>query len=147
MMGALLVFGYGPGISHAIAERFGREGYALAFVARNAERLAEGVARLKARSIGATAYRPTRRSGDDPADDRSNQEDLGTVSVVLWTAFRSGGVTNVLRPGRRTSSVCRQWDLRLAHLCPGGARRSKGQSGRHDPGRQWRRRRAHVGGR
>jgi hypothetical protein len=26
-MGALIVFGYGPGIAHATAERFGREGY------------------------------------------------------------------------------------------------------------------------
>ncbi len=31
-MGALIVFGYGPGISHATAERFGREAYSLALV-------------------------------------------------------------------------------------------------------------------
>lgn len=40
-MSVLIVFGYGPGISHATAERFGREGYSLALVGRNAERLAE----------------------------------------------------------------------------------------------------------
>jgi NAD(P)-dependent dehydrogenase (short-subunit alcohol dehydrogenase family) len=45
-MGALIVFGYGPGISHATAERFGREGYSLALVGRSAERLAEGASRL-----------------------------------------------------------------------------------------------------
>jgi NAD(P)-dependent dehydrogenase (short-subunit alcohol dehydrogenase family) len=44
-MGALIVFGYGPGISHATAERFGREGYSLALVGRKAERLAEGASR------------------------------------------------------------------------------------------------------
>jgi hypothetical protein len=47
-MGALIVFGYGPGISHATAERFGREGCSLALAGRNAERLAEGASRLKA---------------------------------------------------------------------------------------------------
>lgn len=33
-MGAVIVFGYGPGISHATAERFGREGYSLALADR-----------------------------------------------------------------------------------------------------------------
>ncbi|MFJ9031846.1 SDR family NAD(P)-dependent oxidoreductase [Streptomyces sp. NPDC102274] len=96
-MGALIVFGYGPGISHATAERFGREGYSLALVARNAERLAEGVARLKAGGIDATAYRA---DAADPAMIRQTvtriRNDLGAVSAVLWTAFRSGGVTDVL---------------------------------------------------
>jgi NADP-dependent 3-hydroxy acid dehydrogenase YdfG len=47
-MGALIVFGYGPGISHATAERSGREGYSLALAGRSAERLPEGDSRLKA---------------------------------------------------------------------------------------------------
>jgi NAD(P)-dependent dehydrogenase (short-subunit alcohol dehydrogenase family) len=96
-MGALIVFGYGPGISHATAERFAREGYSVALVARNAERLADGVARLKVSGIDATAYQA---DAGDPAMIRQTiariRNDLGAVSVVLWTAFRSGGVNNVL---------------------------------------------------
>ncbi len=56
-MAALIVFGYGPGISHATAERFGRQGYSLALAGRNAERLAEGASRLKASGFDAHAYR------------------------------------------------------------------------------------------
>jgi NAD(P)-dependent dehydrogenase (short-subunit alcohol dehydrogenase family) len=96
-MGVLIVFGYGPGISHATAERFARDGYSLALVARNADRLADGVARLKANGIEARAY-PS--DATDPTMIRSTiaaiRQELGTVSAVLWTAFRSGAVTNVL---------------------------------------------------
>lgn len=96
-MGVLVVVGYGPGISHATAERFAGEGYSLALVARSADRLADGVCRLKIAGVNATAY-PCDAS--DPAQIRSTiakiREDLGTVSAVLWTAFRNGDVTNVL---------------------------------------------------
>ena len=96
-MGVLIVFGYGPGISHATAERLARDGYSLALVARNADRLADGVARLQANGIKATAY-PS--DATDPTKIRSTiaaiRDELGIVSAVLWTAFRSGTVTNVL---------------------------------------------------
>jgi NAD(P)-dependent dehydrogenase (short-subunit alcohol dehydrogenase family) len=96
-MGVLIVFGYGPGISQAAAERFGREGYSLALVGRSAERLVDGVAHLKARDIEASAYVS---DASEPSKVRSTIEairnDLGSISAVLWTAFRSGSVTNVL---------------------------------------------------
>jgi NADP-dependent 3-hydroxy acid dehydrogenase YdfG len=96
-MGVLIIFGYGPGISQATAERFGREGYSLALVGRSADRLADGVAHLKARGIEASAYVS---DASEPPKVRSTIEairnDLGSVSAVLWTAFRSGSVTNVL---------------------------------------------------
>jgi NADP-dependent 3-hydroxy acid dehydrogenase YdfG len=95
--GVLIIFGYGPGISQATAERFGREGYSLALVGRSADRLADGVAHLKARGIEASAYVS---DASEPPKVRSTIEairnDLGSVSAVLWTAFRSGSVTNVL---------------------------------------------------
>ncbi len=46
MTRTILVCGHGPGISDAVARRFGREGFAVALVARNAERLAAAVASL-----------------------------------------------------------------------------------------------------
>jgi len=36
MAKTILISGYGPGISSAIAEKFGSEGYAVALAARNA---------------------------------------------------------------------------------------------------------------
>jgi NAD(P)-dependent dehydrogenase (short-subunit alcohol dehydrogenase family) len=115
IVGVLIVFGYGPGISHATAERFAREGYSLGLVARNADRLADGVARLKASGIDATAYQC---DATDPAMIRSTiaeiQKDLGTVSAVLWTAFRSGGVTNVL--STRPEDIERVFDIGIAGL-------------------------------
>lgn len=115
MMGVLIVFGYGPGISHATAERFARDGYSLALVARNAERLAEGVARFKESSIDATSYQS---DAAHPAMIRSTiaaiQEGLGTVSAVLWTAFRSGDVTNVL--STQPEDIERVFDIGISGL-------------------------------
>lgn len=114
-MGVLIVFGYGPGISHRTAERFAREGYSLALVARSADRLADGVSRLKASGFGATAYQC---DATDPAMIRSTiatiKTDLGTVSAVLWTAFRNGGVTNVL--STRPEDVGRVFDIGITGL-------------------------------
>ncbi len=114
-MGVLIVFGYGPGISHGTAERFAREGYSLALVARSADRLADGVSRLKASGIDATAYQC---DATDPAMIRSTiatiKTDLGTVSAVLWTAFRNGGVTNVL--STRPEDVERVFDIGIMGL-------------------------------
>jgi NAD(P)-dependent dehydrogenase (short-subunit alcohol dehydrogenase family) len=111
----LIVFGYGPGISHATAERFARDGYSLALVARNADRLADGVARLKANGIEATAYLS---DATDPTMIRSTiatiRQELGTVSAVLWTAFRSGAVTNVL--ATRPEDVDQVFDIGVKGL-------------------------------
>ena len=41
-MKTIMIAGFGPGISTAVAERFGREGFQLALVARNQDRLDAG---------------------------------------------------------------------------------------------------------
>ena len=43
MTKTLIVCGYGPGISTSVAEKFGAEGFSIALVARNAEKLQNGV--------------------------------------------------------------------------------------------------------
>jgi len=45
----IVIVGFGPGNSTAIAEKFGAAGFMVAIVGRNAERLAAGVAAMKAR--------------------------------------------------------------------------------------------------
>ena len=49
----ILIIGAGPGISYSVAKRFGREGFRVALVSRNGEKLAEYVNRLAAEGIDA----------------------------------------------------------------------------------------------
>ncbi|MGE0393939.1 MAG: SDR family NAD(P)-dependent oxidoreductase [Vicinamibacterales bacterium] len=56
MAKVIAVVGAGPGIGMAVAERFGREGFTVALVARNAARLATQVDTLRGRGITAEAF-------------------------------------------------------------------------------------------
>lgn len=87
----LVVFGYGPGISDAVARRFGAEGFTVALVSRNRERLDAGVASLREQGVEAAAF--TADAGD-PASIRRALGDvrarLGPVTVIEWTAYGTG---------------------------------------------------------
>jgi short-subunit dehydrogenase len=87
MSKTLVVAGYGPGISHAVAERFARAGFSLALIARNAGKLGEAAARFQAGGHAAASF----------AADLSNLADiqevfgkvraaLGPITVVHWNA-------------------------------------------------------------
>lgn len=52
----LLVFGIGPGLGMSVAKRFGREGFRIAIVSRNADRHAEYLASLADAQIEAQAF-------------------------------------------------------------------------------------------
>jgi short-subunit dehydrogenase len=88
MAKTIIVAGYGPGISNAVAERFGAEGFSVALVARNAERLAAGVAALEPKGVRAAAF-PTDLA--DPAAVRALvgkvRAALGPVTVLHWNAY------------------------------------------------------------
>ena len=91
MSKTIIVGGYGPGISSAVAERFGNEGFTVALVARNEAKLLAGVQQLKAKGITAGAF-PADLS--DPAaiaklvaDVRSK---LGPITVLHWNAYGRG---------------------------------------------------------
>lgn len=91
MSKTIVVAGFGPGISKGVAEKFGQEGFNVALVARNAERLAAGVKELEAKNIRAAGF-PT-----DLADPQAVRglagkirEQLGPVAVVQWTAYGMG---------------------------------------------------------
>ena len=114
-MSLLIVFGYGPGISHATARRFGREGYTLGLVGRDATRLAEGVARLRVEGFEAKAYQcDVSDAGRIRRTVAEIRDDLGTVSALLWTAFRNGGVKDILTT--RAEGVERVFDIGVAGL-------------------------------
>ena len=88
MSQTLVVVGFGPGVSTAVAERFGAAGYAVALVARNAARLAAGVDDLTAKGVVAASFPAD--AGDPVAIAeavRKASAALGPVGVLHWNAF------------------------------------------------------------
>ena len=88
MSKTIVVIGFGPGISTAVVRKFGAEGFSAALVARNEERLAAGVAMLKAEGITAAAF--PANAGDPDAIATAVGEAsaaLGPVTVIHWNAF------------------------------------------------------------
>jgi NAD(P)-dependent dehydrogenase (short-subunit alcohol dehydrogenase family) len=90
MTKTIVVCGYGSGISAAVAEKFGAEGFRVALVARNAERLASGAKVLEAKGVKAVAF-PTDLG--DPAAVRALvgrvRAALGPITVLHWNAYAS----------------------------------------------------------
>ncbi|HEY8923380.1 MAG TPA: SDR family NAD(P)-dependent oxidoreductase [Polyangia bacterium] len=88
MSKTMLIAGFGPGISMAVAERFGREGFALGLVARNQERLASEAKALAGKGIRAEIF-----PGDvsDPAGVpkliAGARAKLGPIGVLHWNAY------------------------------------------------------------
>jgi NAD(P)-dependent dehydrogenase (short-subunit alcohol dehydrogenase family) len=84
----IVVVGFGPGNSAAVAEKFGTEGFSVALVSRNQERLASGVAALKDRGIAAAAF-PA--DATDPAAIgaaiRNVRVELGPITAIHWNAY------------------------------------------------------------
>ena len=88
MSRTIVVVGFGPGISTAVAEKFGAEGFSVALVARDEARLATGVAALEVRGVTAVAI-PADAS--DPAAVRAAIDKaraaLGPITVIHWNAY------------------------------------------------------------
>jgi NADP-dependent 3-hydroxy acid dehydrogenase YdfG len=97
MAKTLLVAGYGPGISAAVAEKFGAEGFQIALVGRSADKLAAGVKALEGKGAKAAAF-PADLG--DPAAIRGMLErvraSLGPIAVVEWTAYSPGNLAGDL---------------------------------------------------
>lgn len=91
MSKVIVVVGHGPGISDAVARRFGKAGYSVAIVARNADRLGKAAAALTTAGIQAQAF-PT--DVGNPEAARKLIQDvraaLGPISVLHWNAYTGG---------------------------------------------------------
>ncbi|HWF75563.1 MAG TPA: SDR family NAD(P)-dependent oxidoreductase [Caulobacteraceae bacterium] len=91
MSKTIVVVGYGPGVSNAVAERFGAEGFAVALVARSQDRIAAGAAALKAKGIAAAAIAA---DASDPASIAGAIEKaraaLGPITAIHWNAYGGG---------------------------------------------------------
>jgi NADP-dependent 3-hydroxy acid dehydrogenase YdfG len=88
MSKTIVIVGFGPGNSTTVAEKFGAEGFSVALVGRNEERLAAGVATLQIRGVAAAAF-PA--DAADPAAVaaaiRNVRAGLGPITVIHWNAF------------------------------------------------------------
>jgi short-subunit dehydrogenase len=92
MKRTILVCGHGPGISDSVARKFGKEGFAVALVARNAERIGTAAKALESEGVTAKAF-PCDLGNSDAvrALVREVQSSLGPVAIVHWNAYSGGG--------------------------------------------------------
>ncbi len=88
MSKTIIVAGYGPGISEGVARRFGKEGFKVALVARNADKVNKGAQALRDAKIEAQGFAAD--LGDPAAvakllaDVRAS---LGPITIRHWNAY------------------------------------------------------------
>lgn len=107
MKRTIVVCGHGPGISDAVARRFGREDYAVAIVARDAKRLAAAASALGDAGITAKAF-PCDLGNTDAvrALIRDVRASLGPIGVLHWNAYtlkEAGDLTTATSDELRTT--------------------------------------------
>jgi len=96
MSKTIIVVGFGPGISTAVAEKFGAAGFSVALVARNEERLSAGVQGLKAKGITSAAFPAD--AGDPAAIGAAigkARAELGPIAVIHWNAYGGAEVDDL----------------------------------------------------
>ena len=90
MKKVLLVVGLGPGISSAVARKFGAAGFSVGLVARHAEALASAKKALEEKGVEVATFVA---DASDPASIRgavrAAHDALGPITVLHWNA--SGG--------------------------------------------------------
>ena len=90
MSKTIMIAGFGPGISTAVAERFGREGFQLALVGRNQGRLDAGVKALAAKGFKAKGFTADLSDSAQARDVvRKVRDAMGPITVLQWTAYAS----------------------------------------------------------
>ena len=99
MKKTIVICGHGPGISDAVARRFGKEGFAVALVARNAERLSAATKELAALGVEARAF-PCNLgdAGAVKAMIRDVRKALGPITTIHYNAY-TGGAGDVTTAG------------------------------------------------
>ena len=87
----IIIGGFGPGISTAVAEQFGSNGFSLALIGRNAERVAAGAKELTAKGFRAEPFVADLSKPEEIRDVVSKvRAALGSISALQWTAFSFG---------------------------------------------------------
>jgi NAD(P)-dependent dehydrogenase (short-subunit alcohol dehydrogenase family) len=88
MTKTILVCGFGPGISAAVADKFAAEGFSVGLVARQRDRLEAGVKALQAKGAKAAAFVADLTDPQAAAGLAAQAKDkIGPISVVHWNAY------------------------------------------------------------
>jgi NADP-dependent 3-hydroxy acid dehydrogenase YdfG len=115
MSKTIVVVGYGPGVSSAVAEKFGAEGFSVALVARNVERIAAGAAALQAKGIQAAAIAA---DASDPAAIAAAigkaRAALGPITAIHWNAYGGGEAGDLI--GADPGAVRAAFDVAIVGL-------------------------------
>jgi NADP-dependent 3-hydroxy acid dehydrogenase YdfG len=92
----IVVVGFGPGISTAVADKFGAEGFKVALVARRGDSLAAGAEALNAKGVTAAAFVADAAEPDSiRAAIAAARSELGPITVIHWNAFSGHGVDDL----------------------------------------------------
>jgi short-subunit dehydrogenase len=128
----LVVVGAGPGLGMGVARAFGKRGFRVGLIARNAARLAESVRALEEIGITAAAR---------PADIRDHaalttaldevQRELGPIDVLEYSPGPQAPITSAAETGPDTAAA--QFELctlgavaAVSHVLPGMIERGSG---------------------
>ncbi|MBL8742343.1 MAG: SDR family NAD(P)-dependent oxidoreductase [Myxococcales bacterium] len=90
MSKTIVVCGHGPGISDAVAHKFGKEGFSVAIVARNKERLTAAAQKLEQAGIKAKAVAGNLGDPDALAGIIDAARELGPIAALHWNAYGGG---------------------------------------------------------
>jgi short-subunit dehydrogenase len=83
----LIIIGAGPGLSTGIAEKFGKEGFSIGLVSRNAEKLTQQVSDLEVK--GVSAYYATADAYNKDSLSKgiaTLQSKMGTIQTLVYNA-------------------------------------------------------------
>jgi NAD(P)-dependent dehydrogenase (short-subunit alcohol dehydrogenase family) len=90
MSKTIVICGYGSGVSHAVAERFGKEGFDLALAARSADRLKAAEQAFAARNLRAVGFPTDLTSPEETQALIAHVRDrLGPITAIHWNAYAS----------------------------------------------------------
>ncbi len=101
----IMICGHGPGISDAVAKKFGGEGFQVALIARSADKLERARADLDQRGIRASAFAVDLSDPSLVKDlvGRVRQQ-LGPIAAIHWNAYANaaGDVLSAGAPAIRS---------------------------------------------
>jgi short-subunit dehydrogenase len=83
---SIIIIGAGPGFGLAVAEKFGKEGYAVGLISRNAVKLASMCEEIKNKSIRCAVAIAAGSQRELETAISSLKTELGGVSVLLYNA-------------------------------------------------------------
>jgi NADP-dependent 3-hydroxy acid dehydrogenase YdfG len=87
MSKTIVVCGHGPGISDAVAHKFGKEGFSVALVARNKERLTAAAKKLEQAGVAAKALPADLGDPDAVRAVVRAARELGPIASLHWNVY------------------------------------------------------------